>query len=93
MRIHDVYFRLMRGFRRRRMARFLREFGPLDGAPILDVGGGAYNWQLAGVETPVTLLNLEPPEDPATLPQWFSHVTASGTSLPYENTTPKRASS
>jgi len=83
MSIHDVYFRLMRGFRRRRMARFLREFGPVDGTAILDVGGAAYNWQLAGVEAPITLLNLRAPDDPLTLPPHFSSVAGSGTDLPY----------
>jgi hypothetical protein len=81
--IHDVYFRLMRGFRRRRMARFLREFGPVGETSILDVGGAAFNWQLAGIEAPITLLNLRASDDPARLPSHFSSVAASGTALPY----------
>ena len=64
------------------MARFVREFAP-SGEAILDVGGAAFNWQLADCDAPVTLLNLTPPEDPATLPSRFSVVLASGTDLPY----------
>lgn len=81
--IQGIYFRLMRGFRRRRMARFVREFGPLGKSPILDVGGAVFNWQLAGIEAPVTLLNLSAPDDPSSLPAQFSIVAASGTELPY----------
>lgn len=83
MDVHGVYFRLMRGFRRRRMQRFLREFGPLGQTPILDVGGAAFNWELARVGAPITLLNLRAPDDPTTLPAHYATIAASGTDLPY----------
>jgi len=65
------------------MARFLDEFGPVEGTSILDVGGAAFNWELAGIEAPITLLNLRAPDDPTTLPPHFSSVAGSGTALPY----------
>ncbi len=46
MDVHRVYGALMRGFRRRRMARFVAQFDPAEDTRILDVGGTDSNWRL-----------------------------------------------
>ena len=83
MDIHRVYGALMRGFRRRRMARFAVRFEPKPDTRILDVGGSAFNWRLSGIVSRVTLLNLAPPKDADSLPSHLMAVRASGTDLPY----------
>lgn len=82
MNIHRVYAPLMRGFRRRRMARFASEHAPGRETVVLDVGGDAFNWDLAGIEARITLLNLRTPKARA---EHFAFVTASGTALPYRD--------
>lgn len=83
MDVHRLYGALMRGFRVRRMRRFARQFAPGPGTRILDVGGSAFNWELAGIESRVTLLNLATPAHRPRRPGHFQDVRASGTALPY----------
>jgi len=58
--IHRVYELLIRGFRRRRMQRFVDTFQPTDETTVLDVGGTPYNWEQIDARFPITLLNTEP---------------------------------
>jgi len=83
MDVHRFYGALMRGFRMRRMRRFAAQFRPGPDTRILDVGGSAFNWELAGIEARVTLLNLTPPRHVPEQPDHFCDVRASGTALPY----------
>src|SRR4051812_27133265 len=46
------------GFRRQRMARFIREYHPTAATTILDVGGYAGFWSDSGVTAKITLLQL-----------------------------------
>jgi hypothetical protein len=48
MNIHRVYNIVIRPFRKKRMARFLKIIDPQPTERILDVGGTAYNWDLIG---------------------------------------------
>jgi hypothetical protein len=85
MDVHRLYGALLRGFRRRRMQRFLDAFRPGPETTVLDVGGSAFNWELAGAEARITLLNLVPPADPRALAHRYTLVSASGTQLPYRD--------
>lgn len=85
MDVHRVYGALMRGFRRRRMARFVAQFDPAEGTRILDVGGSDFNWRLCESRPRVTLLNLDRAASDETLPPRFTRVTASGTELPHRD--------
>jgi hypothetical protein len=83
MDIHRVYAWLLRGVRRRRMARFAAELAPGDDTRILDVGGSTFNWELSPVRARVVLLNVLPPRAGEALPARFARLTASGTDLPH----------
>ena len=85
MDMHRVYHVLLRGIRRRRMARFGARFAPGSETRILDVGGTAYNWRLSDLRARVTLLNLDGPRVPESLPGHFTRITASGTDLPHRD--------
>jgi hypothetical protein len=78
--IQRVYRGLTRRFRRRRMRRFAERLGVDERTTVLDVGGGAFNWQLAPVRPRVTLVNLEPPADAAE--GGFDIVVANALALP-----------
>jgi hypothetical protein len=79
--IHRVYAVLLRGFRRRRMRRFLRSFHPDASTQILDVGGTPFNWSLVDVPARVTLLNPEPPRPGGPLPPGLRSERGSGTAI------------
>jgi hypothetical protein len=81
--IHRVYGVLLRGFRRRRMQRFLRTFEPGEETAILDVGGTPFNWSLVALPARVTLLNPAPPHPDEPLPPQLRSVCGSGTALGY----------
>jgi len=85
MDVHRLYGALVRGFRRRRMRRFVDAFRPGPETTVLDVGGSAFNWELAGAEARITLLNLVPSADTRALAQRYTLVSASGTQLPYRD--------
>lgn len=59
MNVHRVYEPLIRGFRRRRMNRFLDTFRPTAETTVLDVGGTPYNWEQIDAKFPITLLNVK----------------------------------
>jgi hypothetical protein len=84
MDIHSVYGFFLRPFRRRRMRAFQSSFRPTEGTTILDVGGTPFNWELAGIRSQLTLLNLSPPGGFDTLPANYRFVEGSGTQLEFE---------
>lgn len=57
MNIHAFYRPILRYFRRRRMKRFSGLF-ELNGASVLDIGGGAFNWMLLDSRPRLTVLNV-----------------------------------
>jgi hypothetical protein len=83
--IRRVYELLLRGVRRRRMARFAAALAPDPATRILDVGGSPFNWELSELRARVTLLNLQPPRDRGAVPEHFALLTASGTDLPHRD--------
>jgi SAM-dependent methyltransferase len=84
MDIHSVYGLFLRPFRRRRMRAFQSSFRPTEGTTILDVGGTPFNWELAGIRSQLTLLNLSPPGGFDALPASYRFVEGSGTRLEFE---------
>jgi hypothetical protein len=80
--IHRVYDLLMRGFRRRRMQRFVETFQPTEETTVLDVGGTPYNWDQIDARFPITLLNTEAPKIDD-LPCRYRRVQGSGTQLDF----------
>ena len=83
MDVHSVYAFFLRPFRRRRMRAFERSFRPSERTTILDVGGTPFNWELAGIRSQLTLLNLSPPERSDALPANYHLVQGSGTQLEF----------
>jgi len=83
MRIHDVYARVLRPFRRRRMRRFAREFPAARALRVIDVGGSLFNWSLAPELPRVVLANLRAPVDAPSLPDGVRYVIADGTRLAF----------
>ena len=83
MRIHDVYARLMRPFRRRRMRRFAREFRAGPRLRVIDVGGSAFNWSLAPERPRLVLVNVEAPAGARELPDGARVVIGDGTRLAF----------
>lgn len=81
-RIHGLYARVNRRFRRARMLRFQALVPVRPETRVLDVGGTIYNWQLAPVRPKLTLANLGP--RPADLPEEIDYVEADATALPFE---------
>jgi hypothetical protein len=85
MNIHRVYRALVRGFRRRRMRHFVGAFRPGPETTVLDVGGSAFNWEIAGASARITLLNLVSSAETRALAHRYTLVSASGTQLPYRD--------
>jgi len=83
MDIHSVYGFFLRPFRRRRMRAFESSFRPNESTTILDVGGTPFNWELAGIGSQLTLLNLSPLEGIDALPANYRFVVGSGTQLEF----------
>jgi ubiquinone/menaquinone biosynthesis C-methylase UbiE len=80
----QVIYRWGRGFRVRRMQRFVEAMLPGPETRILDVGGTVPNWELLPqLHSKVTLLNLVRPARGASLPTNICHVTGDGTALPF----------
>ena len=82
MNVQRVYELLIRGFRGRRMNRFVEMFQPTVETTVLDVGGTPYNWERIDAKFPVTLLNTEPLE-PDGLDARYTLVQGSGTQLDF----------
>lgn len=85
MGIHDVYARLLRPFRRRRMRRFALEFRSLPRLRVIDVGGSFFNWSLAPGIPRLVLVNLRTKDDARRLPDGISRVVGDGTRLAFGN--------
>jgi hypothetical protein len=81
--IHRIYGRVGRRFRLARMRRLVHEFALTDQTSVLDVGGTPQNWELVDVRPRVTLLNLGPSVDEASLPPHVRYVVGDGRDLPY----------
>ncbi len=72
-------YSLVRGFRRKRMARFIKEARPTAETSILDVGGFAGFWADSGVTAQITILRPEGPESPP--PRNFRSIGGDGCDL------------
>jgi hypothetical protein len=83
MDVHSVYGLFLRPFRRRRMRAFEHSFRPTESTTILDVGGTPFNWELAGIRSQLTLLNLSPPEGFDAPAANYRFVVGSGTQLEF----------
>ena len=81
MDIHRVYELLFKPFRVARMRSFRAALHPTESTTILDVGGTASIWDMAGMQAKVTLLNLSVPEGCAG--DRYTCVAGSGTALQY----------
>ena len=81
MRIHAVYARLLRPFRRRRMRRFAASFGDPAGLRVLDVGGSAFNWRLLPRLPRLVLVNLAAPREQGLRLAGAAFVVGDGTRL------------
>ena len=82
MNVHSVYELLFRGFRGRRMKRFVKTFQPTAETTVLDVGGTPYNWERIDARFPITLLNTERQEADG-LDACYTLVQGTGTQLEY----------
>ena len=82
MNIQRVYDLLIRGFRGRRMKRFVETFQPTTDTTVLDVGGTPYNWERIDASFPITLLNTVP-LDTDGLDARYTLVQGSGTQLDF----------
>ena len=74
---------LSRRFRRRRMQRFMRECRITSDTRILDIGGTPDNWQLAGIQPRLVLLNM--PRARAELAGAVQWVAGDGRCLPFRD--------
>lgn len=79
----DTLRRSSRGFRRRRMIKFLELLKPREGEPMLDVGGNPELWQEVGYEGPIVFLNIVPPDNRVSLPPGCTYIQGDGRSLPF----------
>ncbi|MBZ5586695.1 MAG: class I SAM-dependent methyltransferase [Acidobacteriia bacterium] len=83
MDLHAFVSAVSRGFRRRRMERFAREFGLTEQTRILDVGGTPDCWRLLRVRPRVTLLNMPRAKDE--LGEGYLWVAGDGRALPFRD--------
>jgi len=84
MNIHSVYKPFQVFFRKRRMAEFQRLFGLTDSTTVIDIGGGALNWDLIDRNPRITVVNLDArPREEANL----MFVRGDGTRLDYADDT------
>lgn len=65
------------------MDRFVDVFGPTEHTKILDVGGGAFNWDLIKSKSKITILNLYKPDATSSKPSNYDFVVGDGTALKY----------
>ncbi|MFK7740627.1 MAG: class I SAM-dependent methyltransferase [Planctomycetota bacterium] len=77
--------KLMLPFRKRRMARFVQDFGVSGDTRILDVGGTAFNWSLVGYPGAVKIANVSALELARETPARYATEIADATDLPYED--------
>ena len=77
----NLFDSISRGFRARRMHRFIDDFGITPQTRVLDIGGTLYNWTLTPVRPRLTLLNMPRASEPA--PEGVDRVAADGCVLPF----------
>lgn len=82
MNIHDFYRPFLKYFRKKRMLRFWTGFQPAPTTRILDVGGGAFNWQFIPEQPNLIILNTQMPGSSDSSHSW---VVADGCNLPFDN--------
>lgn len=85
MNIHSIISKIVPFFRKKRMARFVEVFNPNENTQILDVGGGAFNWDLIQAKSKITLLNLYKPKEMLSTHGNYDFVAGDGTALTYAN--------
>jgi len=84
MNIHTIMNVIIKPFRKKRMANFLKSIDPQSTEKILDIGGTVFNWKLIGYKNAVVLLNLSVPKNAnEEQPSNFSFVIGDGTALQY----------
>jgi SAM-dependent methyltransferase len=81
--IYSVYRRVQPIFRARRRQRFLALFQPTERTTILDVGGYHYDWEDLPIAPSITILNVDSPADPRSIPPNFTLVRGDGRNLPF----------
>lgn len=85
-RIHKILNFVIKPFRKKRMAKFLKIIEPQPSERILDVGGTIHNWKLIDYKNDVVLLNILAPKNiDSALPGNFSFVVGDATNLQYED--------
>lgn len=84
-RVDAIYAKYHPYFARRRMERFLEEFGVSNRMQIVDVGGTPLNWQLVSTNAQVTLVNLRHRDDSPS--ENLVYVEGDGRALPYPDRT------
>ena len=77
----EWFARASRRFRRRRMERFVAEFGITAETSVLDIGGTGFNWSLVEVRPRLTLLNM--PRASEAAKEGVDWVAADGCALPF----------
>ena len=84
LKIHRLYGFFMRRFRPRRARQIARRFPLLSNpeARVLDVGGGAYPWELLNPAARITILNVNRPQSIPDRCKW-EFVVGDGTRLAY----------
>lgn len=85
MTIHDLYRKVSRPFRRRRMADFIQTFQPIKGTRILDVGGYPGFWAEVDIAAHVTTLNLQAVPVAEAMRHRCSSMEGDGTNLPFDD--------
>lgn len=84
MNIHKILNVIVKPFRKKRMAKFLKVIDPQPNEKILDVGGTIFNWRLIDYRNEVALLNpIAPTDEDEKLPSNFSFIVGDGTDLKY----------
>jgi len=85
MNIHSAIGTIVPFFRKKRMARFVNTVSPSAETDVLDVGGGAYNWDLISAKFKVTLLNLYKLKEMLSAHGYCDFVVGDGTALTYSD--------
>lgn len=83
MNIHKIYNWFLPHFRKHRMKKFADTFHPDKNTNILDIGGYAKNWEMTGLSSRITILNLTLPPDTSPFKKNFQFVKADGTALSF----------
>lgn len=82
--IHRLAAPFLTEFRRKRMRRFVNEFGVTEKTRVLDVGGNAFNWQFVDRRPLITFLNIDTIFVGTNLDRTDRVVVADGCNLPFK---------